>query len=312
MGECGHDAFGSVHLVLTMAVGAVLLFLVVAARKWSGRPGKGEEPEMPTWMSAIDSFTPRRSLLLGAALSAANPKNLVLTSAAAASIAQAGLSGGQDSIAIAILCEIRPNRVATVDGRSESDGLEAIERLIAHDEIRLLASRYAVAVDSRDIDELVSLFVDDVRVGRDGDGNPLVGRDALRESFRTSLSAVGVTMLHVGTHRIDLGGPDDATGLVYCLGQVEEDGLWIHQSILYRDTYARRGGRWLFERRVHELWYGEPAPTNPLDQSPAEWPARSFGRGTVPGSFGAWAPFWDGTSGLDGEPHPTSGDESTG
>ena len=180
MGECGHDAFGSVHLVLTMAVGAVLpaavavalspipivavvlmlgtpkakangtafaagwvaglsavsvvvllisrgssdpdsatatganwlevgfgvLFLVMAARKWSGRPGKGEEPEMPTWMSAIDSFTPRRSLLLGAALSAANPKNLVLTSAAAASIAQAGLSGGQDSIAIAIFVAI--------------------------------------------------------------------------------------------------------------------------------------------------------------------------------------------------------------
>ena len=70
-----------------------------------------------------------------------------------------------------------------MDGRSESDGLDPIERLIAHDEIRLLASRYAVAVDSRDLDELVSLFVDDVRVGRDGDGNPLVGRDALRESF---------------------------------------------------------------------------------------------------------------------------------
>lgn len=182
-----------------------------------------------------------------------------------------------------------------------------IERLIAHDQIRLLASRYAVAVDSRDLDALVRLFVDDVQVGRD-----LRGRDALRESFRASLSAVGVTILNVGTHQIDLDTADAATGLVYCHGQVADGDRWIHQSILYRDTYARRDGRWLFERRVHELWYGEPAPTNPLDQSPAEWPARSFGRGTVPGSFGAWAPFWDGTSGLDGEAHPTSGDESTG
>lgn len=167
-----------------------------------------------------------------------------------------------------------------------------IERLIAHDEIRMLASRYAVAVDSRDLDELVDLFVDDVRVGRDADGKQVVGRDALRESFRESLSAVGVTMLHVGTHRIDLSGPDDATGLVYCLGQVEEDGRWIHQSILYRDTYSRRDGRWLFVRRVHELWYGEPAATNPLEQVPAEWPARSFGRGTVPESFPSWNRFW--------------------
>ncbi len=166
-------------------------------------------------------------------------------------------------------------------------GVDDLARLIAHDRIRLLASRYAVAVDSRDLDALVALFVDDVRVGRD-----LVGRDALRESFRTSLSEVEVTMLHVGTHQIDLQGPDDATGLVYCLGQVAEEDRWIHQSILYRDTYSRRDGEWLFVRRVHELWYGQAAPTNPLDQPPADWPARPDGRGTVPESFPTWSSFW--------------------
>lgn len=179
-----------------------------------------------------------------------------------------------------------------MDGRSESDGLDRIDRLIAHDEIRMLASRYAVAVDSRDLDGLVELFVPDVRVGSDRDGNPLVGHEALKASFRASLSAVGVTMLHVGTHQIDLDGQDRATGLVYCLGQVEEDGRFIHQSILYRDTYGRRGGRWLFVRRVHELWYGEPAGTNPLAQEPANWPTRSHGRGTVPESFPSWERFW--------------------
>ncbi len=165
-----------------------------------------------------------------------------------------------------------------------------IERLIAHDQIRLLASRYAVAVDSRDLDALVRLFVDDVQVGRD-----LRGRDALRESFRASLSAVGVTILNVGTHQIDLDTADAATGLVYCLGQVEEDGLWIHQSILYRDTYARRDGRWLFERRVHELWYGQAVENNPLEQPPAHWPTNPDGRGTVPESFETWAGFWSAT-----------------
>ena len=38
--------------------------------------------------------------------------------------------------------------------------------LIAHEEIRQLASRYAIALDSRDLDTLVNLFVDDVQVGR--------------------------------------------------------------------------------------------------------------------------------------------------
>ncbi len=46
--------------------------------------------------------------------------------------------------------------------------MDALARLLARDEIRELAHRYAVAIDSRDLDALVALFVDDVRVGRDG------------------------------------------------------------------------------------------------------------------------------------------------
>lgn len=164
----------------------------------------------------------------------------------------------------------------------------ALERLIAHDQIRLLASRYAVAVDSRDLDALVSLFIDDVQVGRSGSG-----RAALEASFRASLSTVGVTILQVGTHVIDLVDDDHATGIVYCAGQVQEDGRWIHQSILYRDSYERREGRWYFVRRVHELFHGVAAPINPLDQEPADWPQRSVGRGTAPGSFESWNAFWD-------------------
>jgi hypothetical protein len=144
-----------------------------------------------------------------------------------------------------------------------------------------------VAVDSRDLEALVELFVDDVRVGRDA-----IGRDALRDSFQQSLSAVGVTILNVGTHQIDLQGPDDATGLVYCQGQVADGDRWVHQSILYRDTYARRDGRWRFVRRLHELWYGQAVPSNPLEQQPAHWPANPDGRGTVPESFPTWAAFW--------------------
>lgn len=162
-----------------------------------------------------------------------------------------------------------------------------LEQLIARDQIRQLVSRYAVAVDSRDLDTLVNLFVDDVQVGRRS-----FGREALRESFRASLSAVGVTILQVGTHVIDLVDAEHATGIVYCSGQVQEGDRWIHQSILYRDIYERRDGTWLFVRRVHELFHGTVAPTNPMDQEPAEWPLRSVGTGTAPGSFPTWAGFW--------------------
>ncbi len=87
----------------------------------------------------------------------------------------------------------RPQLGDSATGRDDREQL--LDQVIANDQIRRLVSRYAVAVDSRDLDGLVGLFVADVRVGRNA-----VGRAALRVSFEQSLSAVGVTILQVGTH----------------------------------------------------------------------------------------------------------------
>ena len=163
---------------------------------------------------------------------------------------------------------------------------EAIDELLAYEHIRQLAARYAVAVDSRNIADLVALFIDDVQVGRNS-----FGREALAASFDKSLSEIGVSMLNVGTHVIDLLDADNATGLVYCHAQIQDNEHWIHQYILYRDTYARRGGQWFFVRRIHELWYGAEASENPMQLPPANWPVHHDGRGTVPESFPSWNEF---------------------
>jgi threonine/homoserine/homoserine lactone efflux protein len=89
-----------------------VLFLVLAAKQWTGRPRPGVEPTPPKWMAAIDGFTGGKSLGLGALLSGVNPKNLALTLASAASIAQAGLSTGQSAIAVAIFIVIGSVTVA--------------------------------------------------------------------------------------------------------------------------------------------------------------------------------------------------------
>lgn len=171
--------------------------------------------------------------------------------------------------------------------RASDDRLTAVDRVIARDEIRQLAYRYAVAIDSRDIDLLVSLFVPDVRVGRDA-----TGYAALREFWTNSLRAIGVSILFVGNHLVDFDDPDHARGLVYCRGQVQDGDKWIEQAILYRDTYERRDGRWLFTRRIHELWYGVETAERPWAQEPANWPAHHVGRGTLPDSWPTWARFW--------------------
>lgn len=89
-----------------------VLFLAMAAKQWRSRPEKGTEAQLPKWMSTIDSFAPGKSLALGALLSGVNPKNLALTAAAAASIAQANMSSGDDAIAVAVFVLIGSLTVA--------------------------------------------------------------------------------------------------------------------------------------------------------------------------------------------------------
>jgi ketosteroid isomerase-like protein len=162
-----------------------------------------------------------------------------------------------------------------------------VERLLAYESIRQLASRYAVATDRRDVDALVALFVPDVRVGRDTHG-----RDALRANFEEQLHGIGVSILNVGTHQIDLVDADNATGHVYCKGEIQDGARWIHQAIRYDDTYRRVDGEWLFVRRKHLLFYGAEVGVNPLGLPPANWPEHHDGLGTLPYSEPTWQSFW--------------------
>jgi threonine/homoserine/homoserine lactone efflux protein len=79
-----------------------VLFLLLAARTWRSRPKAGQEAAMPKWMQAIDTFTTGRSLVFGLLLSGVNPKNLALTIAAATTIAQTGISGGESAGALIV------------------------------------------------------------------------------------------------------------------------------------------------------------------------------------------------------------------
>ena len=84
--------------ILTLVLG--LLLAVVAARQWWGRPHREAEPPLTGWMQKIDAVSPVQSAGLAAAPAGLNPKNLLLTVAAGAAIAQAGLATGKQAIVI--------------------------------------------------------------------------------------------------------------------------------------------------------------------------------------------------------------------
>jgi hypothetical protein len=89
---------------LKIALGLVLL--LVGVKQWRGRP-RGDAPaELPKWMRAVDAFGPAKAFGVGALLSGANPKNLLLTVAAAAAIAGTGIETGDEIVALAVFIAI--------------------------------------------------------------------------------------------------------------------------------------------------------------------------------------------------------------
>lgn len=90
--------------VAELALGALLL--VLAVKQWRGRPRGDEEPELPGWMARVDAFSPVKAAGMGVLLSAANPKNLVLTAGAAAAIAETGIAAGDEAVALAVFVVI--------------------------------------------------------------------------------------------------------------------------------------------------------------------------------------------------------------
>jgi hypothetical protein len=170
---------------------------------------------------------------------------------------------------------------------SLADLTARISRLEALDEIRQLAAKYAIALDVRDLDSLVNLFVDDVGVpGR------LRGRDALRRWYDTELRHDLLGSAHgVLGHVIDVHDADHATGLVYSRNDLETASAWVIELLAYLDTYERRDGRWFFVRRTPLFWYQSDLTDPPVGPCKMRWPGTAAHDGGFHDAFPTWQEF---------------------
>jgi threonine/homoserine/homoserine lactone efflux protein len=89
---------------LKLILAAVLFGIAVG--QWRSRPRAGGQADLPKWMHTIERFTPGRSVAIGFALAAINPKNLLLTVGAATTIAQSGISGSRQALSLAVFVVI--------------------------------------------------------------------------------------------------------------------------------------------------------------------------------------------------------------
>ncbi len=170
--------------------------------------------------------------------------------------------------------------------------MDAIQALVARDGIRQLAERYAIAVDGKDLDGIVTLFVDDVDNGRYGTGS-----DGVKRFYDQSLRKFHCSMHLVGNHVIDFDDDDHAHGVVYCRAQhhVLEPEHWFDMALAYFDTYERVDDAWRFRRRRVRSWYrqeighpergSERVTATPMESGPQ--------RGaSMPHAFPTFDAFW--------------------
>ncbi len=78
------------------------LFVLLAVRTWSKRAPAGQQPEQPTWMAGIDSFSPVKALALAVLLAGVNPKNLLLAAGAGAAVAGLALPTTEAVVSLAV------------------------------------------------------------------------------------------------------------------------------------------------------------------------------------------------------------------
>jgi len=179
------------------------------------------------------------------------------------------------------MSRLGPWRPTTADER-----LDRVESLA---EIQQLPARYALALDSRDMDALVSLFVPDVRVGPDERG-----RDALKVWFTEAMKRPHVSVHFVGNHIVDFDDADHAHGIVYCHDELErpESGAWELGKLQYWDDYARVDGEWCFARRRFHRWYLVDALTRPAHGAGVNDGSDPLAARQLPEAFDTWARFW--------------------
>ncbi len=169
------------------------------------------------------------------------------------------------------------------------EGLEArIDRLESLDSIRQLAAKYSLALDMRDMDAMVNLFEENVRVGKDASG-----RQALRAYMDGTLrSPFTGTSHHIGGHIIEFDNPDHAHGICYSKNEHETGDEWVIMQMMYADNYVRVDGRWYFARRLPLYWYATDLNKPPIGDNKMRWPGTEWVEGNFHKLFPSFAEFW--------------------
>jgi ketosteroid isomerase-like protein len=147
-------------------------------------------------------------------------------------------------------------------------------------QIEQLVSRYALAVDSRDLATAVELFSQDATFPGHARGTEGAA-SFLRELWRT----FGLSVHSMSNHIIEHRDPTSASGIVYCRAERRGlDGSWATHQLAYYDQYVFERDSWRFKSREIRYWFIDDGTQHRIVD------VNHFQ--ALPETWGTWDRFW--------------------
>ena len=147
-----------------------------------------------------------------------------------------------------------------------SPTLSIVDRL----DLLELVHRYAHAVDSRNVHDLIGLFAADAQLEFVSTGIIASGHTGIAEfflrAFRTSALSAASASTHLMTNTVAEPGsaPGEATLHTSAIAYLATVGQVVERGLTYTDKCARIDGSWLFVHRIHRLHWQATMPGGPV------------------------------------------------
>jgi hypothetical protein len=153
--------------------------------------------------------------------------------------------------------------------------------------IQQLTARYALAIDSRNVALMASLFAEQSRFGKWG-----AGQQGARKFYEWAWTRFHRSVHLVSNVVVTPVSDNEARGIVYSHNERElADGTWELAKIAYFDTYVHENGSWLFLKRATRFWYRQTPEGRELG-NPADVRS-SRGSLGLPEAWPTWNEFWE-------------------
>ena len=129
--------------------------------------------------------------------------------------------------------------------------------------LKKLVDTFSNLADLKDVKSQMNLFTDDAQVISKTNNQTfdLKGKKEIEKAFADYLALFDIVYHLNGQQTVEIKG-DHATWISYCFVTLIGKGKKNQSGVRYNDTYVKKNGKWLIQKRVSEFLFTSVDPYN--------------------------------------------------